>query len=338
MNRSLQVSISIITVIFLSGNAYAAEKVTVKTARVSEVAIYPERSAPATVVSLNESVISARIATRVDELSVRVGDIVEKGGDLARLDCSDYDLAYRESVAKLEVLQTRRELAKRRLERTRQLIIKQSVAEEILDERKSDYAVLGSELKGIQTEIKIKKLDQSRCTVTSPFRALVIERASAVGEFVNVGTALVKIIDIDNTEISAQVLSRDAAQLSETNTLFFEHNGVRYPVKLRSILSIINVETRNRESRLIFIKSHALPGATGKLIWRDKRAHIPGDLFVRRHGELGVFTVEGNVARFNSIPGAQAGRASATALADDVRVVIEGHYSLTEAVPVEIVN
>jgi RND family efflux transporter MFP subunit len=324
--------------ILMTTPVIAADKVTVKTARISEVAIYPERSAPAAVVSLNESVISARIAARVDELSVRVGDIVEKGGDLAKLDCSDYELAYRESVARQEALQTRRDYAKRRMERTRQLIAKQSIAEEILDERESDYEVLGSELKGIQAEIKMKKLDQSRCTVTSPFRALVIERAAAVGEFVNVGTALVKIMDIENTEISAQVLSRDATQLTQASKLFFEHNGVRYPVELRSILGAINAETRNRESRLIFTDTHALPGATGKLVWRDKRAHIPGDLLVRRHGELGVFTVEKNIARFNSIPGAQAGRASATALADDVRVVTEGHYSLTEAAPVDIVN
>ena len=316
----------------------AEEKVTVKTARVSEVAIYPERSAPAAVVSLNESVISARIAARVDELSVRVGDIVEKGGNLARLDCSDYKLAYHESLARQEALQTKRDYAKRRMERTRQLIAKQSIAEEILDERESDYSVLGSELKGIQAEIKMKKLDQSRCTVTSPFRALVIERASAVGEFVSVGTALVKIMDIDNTEISAQVLSRDATQLNQANSLFFEHDSVRYPVELRSILDAIDAETRNRESRLTFTETQAPPGATGKLVWSDKQAHIPGDLLVRRDGILGVFTVEKNIARFNTIPGAQAGRASSTTLAGDVRVVTEGHYSLTEAAPVEIVN
>jgi multidrug efflux pump subunit AcrA (membrane-fusion protein) len=224
------------------------------------------------------------------------------------------------------------------MERTRQLTIKQSVAEEILDERESDYAVLGAELKGIQVEIKMKKLDQSRCTVTSPFRALVTERASAVGEFVNVGTALIKIIDIDNTEISAQVLSRDAIQLKQARILFFEHDGVRYPVELRSILGTINAETRNRESRLIFTQAPAMPGATGKLVWHDKQAHIPGDLLVRRNGELGVFTVEKNIARFNSMPTAQAGRASATSLANDVNVVIEGQFSLKESVPVDIVN
>ncbi len=336
MQKLLQVSITIFATLFV--HAHAAQRVSVKTAMLSEVAIYSERSAPATVVSLNESVISARILARVDELSVRVGDIVEKGGILAKLDCSDYEFAYREAVAKLEAQKIRRDFAKRKLERTHQLFTKQSVSEAILDERESSYAVSGHDLKGMQAEINMKKLDRSRCTVTSPFRALVVERASAVGEFVDVGKALVKIIDIDNAEISAQVLDRDAMQLSKTSTLFFEHGGVRYPVKLRSILGVINAETRNRESRLIFTDTYALPGTTGKLVWRDNQAHIPGDLLVWRNGKLGVFTVEKNIAQFNVMPSAQAGRASATELADNVRVVIEGHYSLTEAIPVDIVN
>ncbi|TDJ16526.1 MAG: efflux RND transporter periplasmic adaptor subunit [Gammaproteobacteria bacterium] len=338
MKSLLQLSITIFTVFTLFSTVYAADKITVKTAKISEVAIYPERSAPATVVSLNESIISARITARVDEISVRVGDIVEKGGVLARLDCEDYVLSHRESVARREALETKRDLASRRVERTRQLILKQSIAEEILDERESDYAVLGAELRGIQAEIKRKKLDQSHCTVLSPFRALVIERASAVGEFVNVGTALVKVMDIDEIVISAQILSRDSAQVSQASELYFEHNNIRYPVKLRSIVQAINTETRNREVRLMFNDAHALPGAAGRLIWRDGRAHIPGDLLVRRNGKLGVFTVDGNVARFNSMPTAQAGRASVTSLGNDINVVIEGHFSLKEAVPVNIVN
>ncbi len=338
MQRPLQLSLTIFISFIFYGSVFAADKVIVKTAKVAEVAIYPERSAPAKVVTLNESVISARIASRVDEISVRVGDIVEKGESLAKLDCSDYELSYRESVSRLEALQTKRDLAKRRLQRTRQLTIKQSVAEEILDERESDFAVLGFELKGIKAAIKMKQLDQSRCIVTSPFRALVVERAGAAGEFVNVGTALIKIMDIDNTEISAQVLSRDLKQVSNAGELYFEHDGIRYPVKLRSIVAAINTKTRDREVRLIFNDAQTIPGATGKLYWRDERAHIPGDLLVRRNGELGVFTIKGSVAKFNSMPTAQAGRASASSLSRDARIVIEGHYSLKESIPVEIVN
>jgi len=197
---------------------------------------------------------------------------------------------------------------------------------------------LGAELRGIKAEIEIKKINESRCVVLSPFRALVIERSSSVGEFVNVGTALVKIMDIDMTEISAQVSSRDTEQVSHASELYFEHDDIRYPVKLRAIVQAINTETRNREVRLTFKDSNALPGASGKLLWRDERAHIPGELLVRRNGDLGVFTVEGNIAKFNSMPSAQAGRASATALGSDARVVIEGHFSLKEAMPVDVVN
>ena len=66
MKRLLQLSITIVTVFTLSATVYAVDKITVKTAKISEVAIYPERYAPATVVSLNKSVISARIAARVE--------------------------------------------------------------------------------------------------------------------------------------------------------------------------------------------------------------------------------------------------------------------------------
>ncbi|MFB3090638.1 MAG: biotin/lipoyl-binding protein, partial [Gammaproteobacteria bacterium] len=110
MKSLLQLSITIFTVFTIFSTVYAADKITVKTAKISEVAIYPERSAPATVVSLNESIISARITARVDEISVRVGDIVEKGGVLARLDCEDYVLSHRESVARREALETKRDL------------------------------------------------------------------------------------------------------------------------------------------------------------------------------------------------------------------------------------
>ncbi len=319
-------------------SAHAVDRIAVKTVKVSDIAVYPERSAPATVISLNESIISAQIVARVDELAVQVGDIVEQGAVLARLDCADYVLSHRESVSRLDAIETKLDLAKRRMQRTKQLTLKQSVAEEIFDERKSDVAVLEAERRGMKAEIDMRKLDESRCTVTSPFRALVIERSSAVGEFVNVGTALVNVMDIDKTEISAQILSSDSAQLSQTSKLQFEYDNTLYPVKLRAIVRAINTETRNREARLVFTADQALPGAAGKLIWRDERAHIPGDLLVRRDGKLGVFTVQNNKAHFNSMPGAQAGRASETSLAGDALLVIEGQFSLKEAVPVEIIN
>ena len=145
-------------------------------------------------------------------------------------------------------------------------------------------------------------------------------------------------MDIEQLELSAQAFSHDTQQISNANELVFEHAGKRYPVKLRTVIPAINTETRNREVRLLFEGETALPGAAGKLLWRDTRAHIPGEFLVRRNGELGVFSIKDNVAHFISIPSAQAGRASPTTLPIDTPLVIEGHFSLKEADSVSVTN
>ncbi|MBL1142729.1 MAG: efflux RND transporter periplasmic adaptor subunit [Proteobacteria bacterium] len=325
-------------VLLISNNVLAENKITVNMATIADVAIYPERSAPATVISLNESTISARITAQVEELPVRVGDIVEAGSTLAKLDCSDYKLASRESRSRIEALNAQIELAKRRLERTKKLTLKQSISEEILDERESDLAVLNADIRGAKADLEMAIVNESRCIVSSPFRALVVERSSAVGQFTNIGTALVKIMDIEQLELSAQAFTQDTEQISNSNDLVFEHAGKRYPVELRTVIPAINTETRNREVRLLFKNGTALPGAAGKLLWRDTRAHIPGEFLVRRNGELGVFSIKNNVAHFISIPTAQAGRASPTTLPIETPLVIEGHFSLKEADNVSVTN
>lgn len=325
----MRVSIIIIGMITTCGSTIATEKIRIKTAKIGAIATYPERSAPAAAISLNNSIISAQIKSVVKKLPPRICDIVEKGDVLAELDCTDYQLAYRQSAAILLSIATKRDLAERRLQRTRLLTVEQSVAEEVLDTHESDYAVLNAEWEKAKAEIEGKKLDESRCLVVSPFRALVIKRNSAVGELANIGTALMQIIDVNNIEVTAQLLNRDIDQIKQINTLHFVHENIRYPVTLRSIVNAIDMQTRNREARLTFNDKVALPGATGQLVWHDQRAHISYNLLVRRYGQLGVFTFADDKVHFNPMPKAQVGQSNITTLVNETDIVIEGHFALT---------
>jgi hypothetical protein len=141
---------------------------------------------------------------------------------------------------------------------------------------------------------------------------------------------LVKILDLEQLEISAQVYAQDVYQLETSEQLMFQHDDKSYPVILRAILPSINSETRNREIRLLFKNGPALSGAAGKLIWNDKRPHVPGNLIVRRGGALGVFTYTKGKVNFNVLPAAQAGRASPTKIDPTAIIVTEGYYSLND--------
>ena len=310
----------------------------VKAARLADIAIYPGKFAPATVVSLNNTAVSTQVGARVDEISVRVADIVEPGSVLARLDCRDFELARKQADAKIASLKARIELAQRRLARTETLVDKQTVSEELLDEREADLAVLQADYQGALSQLDKSKLDISRCMIVSPYKAVITARTGSVGEFAQKGTKLFEIVDIGQLEISAQVPATDIEQVITVKDLYFEDSTGRYDVELRALAPTVNTQTRNREARLLFTDAAALPGAAGKLIWQDNRPHISARLLVRRQDSLGVFIVDKGKARFHALPGANQGRAAPTALPADTRVVTEGQYGLQDGEAVKVIR
>jgi len=318
--------------------ASAAGPVTVKSALLGELAVYPERTAPASVLSLNESTISAEIAANVMEIPVRVGDIAEAGSKLLVLDCADYTLAERRARATVESQDARLGLAAKQLERAKLLEQQQSVAVEAVDVRTSELAVLESDKRIAMANRDMAARNVSRCEVVSPFRGLVTERISAVGEFAAAGTPLLKILDLTAIEVSAQVSSDEVVQIGKAGQIYFSYADQRYPLKLRTVLPAINPSTRNQEVRLEFERDVAITGAAGKLIWSDYRPHIPADLLVNRDGRLGIFINSNGTARFHPLEAAQAGRSTPVDLPADTQIIIEGHFSLQDNAGVQVTN
>lgn len=319
----------------LTSSVYADNHI-VKVNTLSEIATYPKRSAPATVISLNETTVSAELSAQIVKLDIYVGDTVKKGQTIANLDCRDYELARREAIANNKALDARITLAQKRLQRTQQLREKQTVAEEILDERESELSVNQADKAALRASVEQARIRESRCNIKAPFSGVVIERHASVGEYATPGTALVTIIDTTNTEVSAQLYSSDAETLNEQKNISFREANKDYALQVKHVLPLINSQTRNREVRLGFIDTTAIIGTAGLLIWQDNRAHVAPQLLVKRKGQFGIFYVENNVARFLIIPDAQAGQSNPVILAPESLIITEGQYSLEDGKRVEI--
>ena len=311
-------------------NAQAQTGGVVQVGTLAEIAAYPVRSAPATAVSINETEIAAEIGARVERIHVRVGDVLAGDKKLFNLDCDTYRHRAEAERAKLAALGARIGLAERRLARTETLAKQQSVAEEILDERQSDLEILKAERAEFRANLALAKLDVTRCKGSVPFKALVTERLAAEGDYVGVGDSILRVLDVDNVEVSAQIQFGDLASIEQSAELWFEHADRRYPVKVRAALGSLNTATRNREIRLVFDEEVALPGAGGQLFWRDNRPHVPGNLLIRRGEQMGLFVFENETAKFVAIPDAAPGRATPVQLDLETRIVIEGFYSLSD--------
>ena len=317
--------------------ASADDATTVGVSLLRDIALHPQRFAPATVVSEAEPVLSAEIAGRVTRFEPRVGDIVESGAVIARLDCRDYQFDLRTAKSELDAIDARIELAEQRLERARDLVARESLADEVLDERQSERAVLAADRVSQLTQIERARLAVSRCQIRAPFRALVRERLATVGHYAAIGDPVARVFDINSLELSARVVLDDVASVASSSELRFVVGDSAFSVKLRIAVAAVNTTTRDQELRLDFNGDAPLVGTAGQLAWRDLRTHVPGNILVRRGTEMGLFMLDGNIARFIPIAGAQSGRASAVDLEPDTRIVVKGQFALSNGDPVRVI-
>ena len=315
--------------------ASAATPVTV--ASFSELTIETEQRAPATVVSQNAPELAAEISARIEELPLLVGDTVNPGDLVARLDCRLYMARGNAARAQLRELRARHRYALSQLKRARDLKANRSVSEETLEQRQSDLNSLAALVDAQEQEIVQADLQVERCQVRAPFAAVVTARLADVGSLAAPGTPLVKLTQLDTLEISAHLRESEVNELQQANAIWFAYQGTRYPAELRTVVPAVDTRKRTREARLRFIAAAAPTGAGGRLIWRDVQPRVPAELLVRRDNKLGIFQINDGKAHFVPLSGAREGEPARATLAPDSLIVIDGRQRIVDSDDIEIV-
>jgi len=333
----MSVRLTLILAIMLLGHPVLAEPVPVVSKPFSTLAIYPPRSAPATVLSDNNSGISAEISARILDIPVRVGDRVKQGTLLIHLEQQDFELARTREEATLAALKAKLSLAEYELKRARSLSKKQAVSEQLLKQRKTERDALLAEQQGQQAARAQAQRQMDKTQIHAPFNAVVVERLAQVGELANPGTALLRITDIDNLELAARLSPRQTRDLEHSfaaenaGTAEFVSSGQHYALTLRTITPVLDTRARTREARLRFTGKKPLPGTTGQLVWLPQQASLPADLISQRDGKLGVFVQTNNKARFIELPRANTGQPAITGkLEPDTLIITKGRYRLRD--------
>jgi RND family efflux transporter MFP subunit len=295
------------------------------------IAEYPQRTAQAQVVSLNESKVATELTARVVKLAVEPGQRITRGGLIAQLDCRDYELASERAAAALSAAEARARLAELQLGRTQKLAAEGFVSQGALDAHAAERDSARAEVGVNAAALKTTRATQAKCTVRAPFPAIVLERLAQEGEMATAGAPLASLLDTSHIEVRAEIQEADIATLPRARNLALVTAAGRYPLKLTRVSPALGKTSRLAEARLRFSGKVAAPGASGRVVWASPEMHVPAALLVRRQGQLGVFVADtaNNKLRFLPMPHAQEGRpALATGLRADSRIVVCGSGEL----------
>jgi RND family efflux transporter MFP subunit len=328
--------LAICSLALLCAPVLAAPPPAVKSRPLSELAIHPQREASAQAVSLNFARLSAELAARIDSIPVEPGQRIAKGAVVAQLDCTDIRIAAQRAQAALESSQARLNLARLQLQRSTELAAQNFISGDALDAKKTEVAVVAAEVRLDTAARAAAQRDVGKCTLHSPFPAIVEARLAQVGELASPGTPVVQLWDTSRLQLAVQLQADDADRLPQSTPVFVSQ-GREYAVKLLRVSPAMNPASRTREARFSFARTAPAPGSSGVLRWRDPRAYVPADYLIRRAGQLGVFVVSGQTVRFVPLAGAQEGRpAAADALPADAALVTDGRFALQDGMAVTL--
>lgn len=290
-----------------------------------EIAVFPERSAQAQVVSLNESKIAAELSARIVKLAVEPGQRIDRGTLIAQLDCRDYDLAVERAQAATKASEARARLADLQHARALKLATEGFISKDGMDIRGAERDTAGADVAVNTAALNTVRAAQARCVVRAPFPSIVLERLAQEGEIALPGTPLVSLLDSSRIEVRAEVQEADVAGLRTARQITFVNADTRYPLRLLRLSPARLKASRLAEARLRFTAAAAAPGSSARVIWASPDMHVPAELLARRQGRLGVFVATDKTARFHPLPNAQEGRpAKAEGLSADSRIVVRG--------------
>ena len=313
-----------------TGFAHAQTAIPVSARPVQDLLVDSERRAPAKVVPANRAAITSEVSAIIDVVHKDVGADVARGELLIELNSATARNNLAQAQANLAAINAQIVEAESRLLKAEELLEKNFISDEELLSRRASVTVLNANRDGALAAVDQAKLDLARTRITAPFDAAITARQAQVGSFAQPGSPLLTLVQTDRPEVDVDLDPRYAIDMPKVSNLKFVSQGRGWPVEVLRVSSVIEVSTRVVKARLTFTAEHAPIGSSGQLVWIESSGRLPVDLVVQRAGELGVFVVENDTARFFALPSAQAGRPVDVNLPQDTLVISRGQGRLQD--------
>ncbi len=283
----------------------------------------PQMQVPGTVVSKNDSRISAEITGRIITIA-EVGDTFIAGDIIAQID----DRFYLAQVKRMEADLRQKN---QNLSRIEELTSSQFSSVSNLELATADRDIA-------EATLDQAKYDLERTKIRAPFSGVVVERLGQVGEYATLGTVIARLVDTHNIEISARVPISSAPYLEGLGEVFVSEglNGVSLAV--RSVVPVGDERSRMMEIRISLSEGSWVVGTAVKVDIPSGPAlevlAVPRDALILRSNNIYLFTVDAdNTAKRISIRIGAASGDYVEVIGDvpeGVQVVVRGGERLRE--------
>ena len=242
------------------------------------------------VVSPHVAKLSTQVSGMVSALSVKLGDRVEAGAEILRLDSELAGIDLAEAKAATEKAVQELADAKRRLADAKQLSKRQAVPANRLKALETEILTDSADLKRMRAQQQHLQARLRRYRITAPFAGVISRKHTEVGEWLAPGDTVVELTAVDGLRIDFQVPQRVAAKVKTGSAIQIQFDalpGQTFDGDIDWVLPVVDAETRTflLRAALKDTKAPLVTGMSASAILRlDKASEgvtIPRDALIR---------------------------------------------------------
>ncbi|WJG10992.1 efflux RND transporter periplasmic adaptor subunit [Aliiglaciecola sp. LCG003] len=253
---------------------------------------------PGSVLSRTDSDIASEVPGRITWLA-EVGDMLEAGDIIAKVDDHMLQLNYQQNVANIAKWQARVTLLERKLQRYNTMVMQANTAKDQLDEVVSELEIAQQEFNQAKIDKKLTEYRLAQSNIKSPFKAMVVERLQSPGEYIAVGQRLARIVDIDNIEASIKAPLSSVPYISQGLEVVVKVGDRQSNQTIRSIVPVGDQSSRMMEIRVALKSGDYAIGEAVRVALPNSEYHhgltVPRDALVLRKSGAYVYQVDSNL-------------------------------------------
>src|SRR5262245_56251380 len=265
-----------------------------------------------------------KTAGRLQEITVRLGDRVNRGQRVAKIEDEEILEQVKQAEAAFEVAKAtirQREadldLAKTNAERSRNLFQRQLLPQQTLDDAEAKYQSAQAALdlaraQNTQSQSRLDELriNQQNTIITSPVNGFVARRAADPGAFVSQNAPIVDVVDITRVRLVANIIEKDLKQIGVGDMARVEVDafpGENFMGRIARVSPVLDPSTRTApiEVEISNDQYRLKPGVYARVgIVTESHANalvVPAKSVVDANGTRGVYLSVNNVAQFHPV-------------------------------------
>ncbi|XOV77754.1 MAG: efflux RND transporter periplasmic adaptor subunit [Aestuariibacter sp.] len=250
---------------------------------------------PGTVMSRTDSQISSEVAGRINWIA-DVGDIVEKGDVLAKLDDQLLKLELEQNLTDIAKWEARVSLLQRKQQRISEMAKLNNSSRDELDEIISELEIARQEVQQAKINKRQTQYRLSQTAVKAPFTALVVARLQTPGEFTSVGNDLLRIVDTANIEASIKAPLSAVPFIAKGMQVMVKNGANEKSETIRAIVPVGNANSRMMEIRVALQPGDFPIGSAVRVALPNSDTHeaitVMRDALVLRQAGTFVFMVD----------------------------------------------